>query len=676
MNKLKHFAFLAILLNINAQTKTLTLQPGPVDGIDALVCNRVDMINSNFPNDTRLQIVGWTGSSNGSPDQDWRTYIKFSGLDLLKEKQAKVSRARLTLYGRSSNYFGETGNNAGKIYLVNGPWGESQITWNTQPAFNSQISVATPKLGIYDSVVVDVTVLVSKIVEGGAANYGFLHKLDVEDPYTSLEYHSSDYTVANKRPKLSVEYEEPLPNQECRKVQPDGTAGKDAMVCNRLDMINSNYGTHAALQVVGWTGSSQGSSDQDWRAFLQFSELDAFLDPNMSVQSAYVTLYAPSQKYFTSSGNNASRLHLITEPWTETSITWNNQPDFLAENFISIPAKQDNFDSIRVDVTSLVLKMKELGLENNGFVLKLAAEDPYNSIEFLSSDAPNGNRRPKFEICGQKIATEACNSFQPAIEGKDAMISNRLDMINSNYGTHAALQAVGWTGDAQGSPDQDWRFLLQFSQLDSYIAAKKAVNQVSLTLYSTQPRYFPELGDNMAKLHLVTSPWTESTVTWNSQPTFSASSYVSVPAQEETYDSVQIDITNLVNTMISQQLPNYGFLFKLVAEDPYRSIEFQSSDASNAQRRPKLSICADIITTLVDQNQSVATLFPNPTKDMLYVNRSGGFKAYTVYNSVGVQVMQGAVQGDGINMGHLPQGIYTLMLMGTSENLYQKVVKE
>jgi predicted dinucleotide-utilizing enzyme len=66
-NKYLSFLVLATIASLHAQTKKLVVQPGATEGIDAIISNRLDMINSNFATEKRMQVVGWTGNAQIRP---------------------------------------------------------------------------------------------------------------------------------------------------------------------------------------------------------------------------------------------------------------------------------------------------------------------------------------------------------------------------------------------------------------------------------------------------------------------------------------------------------------------------------------------------------------------------------------------------------------------------------
>jgi len=57
------------------------------------------------------------------------------------------------------------------------------------------------------------------------------------------------------------------------------------------------------------------------------------------------------------------------------------------------------------------------------------------------------------------------------------------------------------------------------------------------------------------------------------------------------------------------------------------------------------------------------TSYPNPVRDLLYIspNKAGN---YTLYNTLGIAVLQGKCPTPAISVGHLPSGVYYLQLNG------------
>jgi hypothetical protein len=81
-------------------------------------------------------------------------------------------------------------------------------------------------------------------------------------------------------------------------------------------------------------------------------------------------------------------------------------------------------------------------------------------------------------------------------------------------------------------------------------------------------------------------------MTWNTQPTVSESNRVAIAASTSqwNYNVIDIDVTELVKSMVNSSNSNYGFCFMLQSETYYRSMTFGSANNTNAAKRPKLVI--------------------------------------------------------------------------------------
>ncbi|WP_437652659.1 DNRLRE domain-containing protein [Sorangium sp. So ce1182] len=110
----------------------------------------------------------------------------------------------------------------------------------------------------------------------------------------------------------------------------------------------------------------------------------------------------------------------------------------------------------------------------------------------------------------------------------------------------------------------------------SVVSASLSINQLYKTVDST------------VRVHRVTSPWEESTVTWSSfgeafDPAIAASFAASGgPAFRSS------DITALARAWVSGESANHGVL---IEEDPVQSTEYHSSEKALVEKRPKLDLC-------------------------------------------------------------------------------------
>jgi hypothetical protein len=94
---------------------------------------------------------------------------------------------------------------------------------------------------------------------------------------------------------------------------------------------------------------------------------------------------------------NSFSIQRIVSPWTGTSISWNSQPSTTTVNQVTVPnSTSSTQNSIDIDVTQLVKDMQVNG--NNGFVMRLLAENYYNIRQYVSSYNSDATKRPKLVI--------------------------------------------------------------------------------------------------------------------------------------------------------------------------------------------------------------------------------------------------------------------------------------
>lgn len=233
----KHFlsliAGIAICAPIGAfaQTVTAVFQPGPSVGKDVhIFMMDNDCIpagfsttpaNLNFADSVELPAIDWTWNAAGCSGGTIRSLIAFTELSTIPPGSTIVS-AKLELFGMPSSTYIPQGNNyypgspypntnPADLYVINGPWAEALVTWNSAPPI-----ATTPFLTIPASTTqwnynfsTSAAALVAQVqnwVNAPATNHGFLMRLSNEVHYRSIDFASSDHPIANIRPKLTVEY--------------------------------------------------------------------------------------------------------------------------------------------------------------------------------------------------------------------------------------------------------------------------------------------------------------------------------------------------------------------------------------------------------------------------------------------------------------------------------------
>ena len=172
---------------------TTVLQPGS-EGQDSYVY-------SSYPS-TNYGNSAYIYAGKVSSSQTYRGLLEFDLASIPAD--AVVDQATLTLYCRKLS----TASATLYLYRVTKGWGESSVTWNSQPATGSQVegtlNLATSR---YQAKEVELTALVQAWVEGSQVNQGVMVKEGGSTAYGQC--YSSDTGTAGYRPKLEVHWHRP-----------------------------------------------------------------------------------------------------------------------------------------------------------------------------------------------------------------------------------------------------------------------------------------------------------------------------------------------------------------------------------------------------------------------------------------------------------------------------------
>jgi len=179
-------------------------------------------------------------------------------------------------------------------------------------------------------------------------------------------------------------------------------------------------------------------------------------------------------------------------------------------------------------------------------------------------------------------------TLQPGTEGKDAAVGSCIPCSynDNNYGS--GIEFTAFAGTNGGNPS-NIRSLIQFDL--SEIPSNATITEAKLSLFHFTSVNGNHSGANNAKLLKVTAAWEENTVTWDTQPTTTLEGAVSLEESLfATQDYLDIDVTDLIQDMVSDSESNYGFMLKLDTESPYRSMIFATSDNTEESIRPLLVV--------------------------------------------------------------------------------------
>jgi len=184
-------------------------------------------------------------------------------------------------------------------------------------------------------------------------------------------------------------------------IQPGSAEGKDSYINSLLP--GYNYASNNYLAIGKSTFSTLGvirnndrySFDYFYRAYLQFN-------PNAIPADAVIV--SADLKLFQSDAivtvDLTIDLHQVTESWEESTITWDNQPDYLATPESTITVVVGEISWLSWNVTNLLQGWLDGSIANHGIMLKHTGALLANTVvNCYSSDELTGTGlRPKLVI--------------------------------------------------------------------------------------------------------------------------------------------------------------------------------------------------------------------------------------------------------------------------------------
>jgi len=145
---------------------------------------------------------------------------------------------------------------------------------------------------------------------------------------------------------------------------------------------NTNKGASTVIMAAAWT--SGGTTFYE-RSFIHFNLVS--IPENAVITGATLQLNnAVGLSYGTQYGENGSYLQRVNSSWSETTITWNNQPPATSTGQVVLPKSTSTTQNYIVDITAFVQGWVNGTFANNGVLLKLQNEAKYRRMYFRSSE--------------------------------------------------------------------------------------------------------------------------------------------------------------------------------------------------------------------------------------------------------------------------------------------------
>lgn len=197
-------------------------------------------------------------------------------------------------------------------------------------------------------------------------------------------------------------------------IKPGPEEGKDSYVNSYYERLDSTYSFIAAA----WT---YGGIEGVGRSFIQF-DLPQLPDTISNFKAFLNLYYNPTSNHVGHGGDNACKLERIIEHWTESGVSWHQQPAVSPENAVILPASSTSNQSYpNIDVTQLVLDMYANPESSFGFRLSLIEETIYRSMILASSDHKNPELWPSLVIryntpCISPVASFKYSNYNSAVQ--------------------------------------------------------------------------------------------------------------------------------------------------------------------------------------------------------------------------------------------------------------------
>jgi hypothetical protein len=295
-----------------------------------------------------------------------------------------------------------------------------------------------------------------------------------------------------------------------------------------ITVLGDSY-VNGALNYGGAAGLNVGAGSS---ALIQFnlSTLPPGILPS-AIQRATVSLWV-------SSLNTAGSVAItqVTSPWSEATVTTSNAPTTGAV-LGTVPVTQAG-SWVTLDITSLVQSWIATPSSNYGIQVSAAASAPNTSVAFASKETGGSGSNP----ARLNIVLGSAAPLVTATVG-DALVNSGAP--TTNYGSTVDLNVNGHLG-------QSSFVTFDLSGLPAGTLASE-VSQALLFLWENK------LGNASGTFDVspVTSPWSETIVTYNTAPTIGPAQVTVAPVQP-TDQWLALDITNMARAWVGNPATNFG----------------------------------------------------------------------------------------------------------------------
>ncbi|MDP0502007.1 MAG: polysaccharide lyase family 7 protein [Verrucomicrobiota bacterium JB022] len=325
------------------------------------------------------------------------------------------------------------------------------------------------------------------------------------------------------------------------------TASRDAYV-RAGSNASSNYGTATQL-VVKNEGDTSDNTRESWLGF------------DLSGVSGTVTS-ATLRVYITQvNASSTHSVHYGDDGWSESGLTWNNQPTSYSPALDSASLSSGVEDYwVEYDVTSRVATEVANSSSLATFVL-VAGDNAYTVY-----DSRETSNEPELVIT-TTTATPSSSTLYPT---DDTFVRAGAN-ANTNYGTNTDLE-VKAEGSTSDNTRESW---LQFD----VGSLSGTVTEAKLRVYLAQSN-----GNTVHTVSSASDSWTESTLTWNNRPSVSLALDTASLSDSDDGVWVEYDVTSYIASEVAAS--NSEASFRLAGNNNVYT-KYRSREHAN---RPELVV--------------------------------------------------------------------------------------
>lgn len=429
----------------------------------------------------------------------------------------------------------------------------------------------------------------------------------------------------------------------------------------------SNYGSATEI-TAGFTPGSYCSSDRKTYGLLKMEMPE--IPAGAIIESATLTLY-PS----VNSGSTESKLSMVTSNWSEGTVIYDTKPYVSSNYTVSVPA-QAGLAAREIDIMQIVEYWKQNPNKNYGLMLSLINESgSAKELSFYSSDFADTQLHPKLTITYSDNITTIGAVADAQINSSsycNGTNTNRNDYKNQLfYAGHTPSQYCFSGGYFKGLMKFDFSNIDPAADIQTATLVLKGENQT---------------GDNTSVLKKITSAWDQTTVTWNNQPTATASGQITIPEMIHPNSTVSINITNWVENWIANPETNNGFMLELAESTTLdRKMTFYSSNSTITAYQPRIILnlkSGSHHATELEQDEEVlessiiVSVYPNPTNGIVSIKSKQQIEKITVFSISGSTVFATAMDEPEttIDLSAQPEGIYHMQIISGQQTISKQII--